>query len=426
MGAGFPIEGCIFRFEQMLCYAIGERLKASCRDGLMPPLDIENTIVLLAAGASCPAGVPTAVQMTDRMLDAFGSGPLQCHYHRTTRMVIGALQMASGLQREVSQSNIDIELLVNAVKLLGGRFETELSPFVGGWHPYLEESERTYIAIPFSDIRKVAGEKNANEEIARLISQPLDGRLFRDLLTILTAKLMHITWLSDRAKPAYLNPLLKMAKTTRLIIATLNYDNTVEIAADALQIPCHTLGEWQRTAVLPEPSTGIDLLKLHGSTNWKWSDRPPVSTGITPPRTVQEVSFDDMPARLKHAKMYNNSEYVGDSLGVLFGGGNKLTAEGPFMDLFYKFKRLLWEKQHLFVIGYSFRDDHINHLIGHWFTEKPDTKLTIVDLGGNINNHPFCRAHKKAINSRLFYDNSGVEKALRRYCPSSGSSSART
>lgn len=386
----------------------------------MLPLDIENSIVLLGAGASRPAGVPTTFEMTDRMLAMFGDDALQRHYLHTTRTIVGALQMASGVRREESSSSIDVEQVLSAAKLLSTRFDTELSPFVGGWHPFLEELERRHIAIPFEDILKIAG-ANAIAEIARLLSQRPDGRSFQILVTVLTAKLMQLTWLTDHTLSAYFNPLLKKAQTTRLVIATLNYDNTVEMAADALDIPYHTLGEWQATAILPEPSKGIDLLKLHGSTNWKWSPRPRASAGITAPRTIHEVSSGNMPDRLGNAKWYKNSDYVGDSLGVIFGGGNKLTAEGPFMDLFYKFKRLLWQKQHLLVIGYSFRDDHINHLIEHWFTTKPATRLTIIEAPtADKTKHRFCHTHKEEIEKRLFYDNSGVEKALLEYCvPSS-------
>ena len=97
-----------------------------------------------------------------------------------------------------------------------------------------------------------------------------------------------------------------------------------------------------------------------------------------------------MPKRIKTAKMYRNSDYVGESLAVLFGGGNKLTAEGPFMDLVYKFKRLLWKRQHLIVIGYSFRDDHINHIIEHWFNVKQNAKITVVEApGASVNMHRF-------------------------------------
>jgi hypothetical protein len=121
-----------------------------------------------------------------------------------------------------------------------------------------------------------------------------------------------------------------------------------------------------------------------------------------------------MPTRLRDAKLYDNSDYVGDSLGVIFGSGNKLTAEGPFIDLLHKCKRLLWQKSHLLVLGYSFRDDHINHIIEHWFTSNRTTKVTIVGAPkSDVDKNPFCRARNDEINKRVLYDGSGVEEALR-------------
>ena len=125
-----------------------------------------------------------------------------------------------------------------------------------------------------------------------------------------------------------------------------------------------------------------------------------------------------MPNRLRIATRKNNTENIGDSLGVIFGGGNKLTAEGPFIDLLHKFKCLLWQKSHLLTFGYSFRDDHINHLIEHWFTANPTTKLTIVGAPKTgADENPFCSAHREEINKRVFYDGSGAEKALRNCRP---------
>ncbi len=379
----------------------------------MSPVDIEQSIILLGAGASRPAGIPTAFEMTRQMLTRFGDDALQRHYLRATRTIIGALQMASGMRREESISNMDIEHVLNAARLLATRFDTDLSPFVGVWHPFLEELERAHTAIPFEHIRKISG-ANAAAEIAARLSQRPDGRSFQVLVTILTAKLMQLTWLTDPNASAYFHPLLKVAETARLVIATLNYDNSVEIAADALHIPCYTLGEWQTTSTLPEPAKGIDLLKLHGSTNWQWSDRPHASGAITPPRTIRELSTADMPSRLRNAVLYVNTDDIGDSLAVIFGSGNKLTAEGPFLDLLHKFKRLLWQRSHLLTLGYSFRDDHINHLIEHWFTTNPTTKLTIVGAPkSDRNDNPFCCSHKDEIGKRAFYYDCGVEEALR-------------
>ena len=104
----------------------------------MPPRDYNTTIVLLGAGASFPAGIPTAIAMTDRMLEMFGDDALQRHYLSVARMIIGALQMSAGVRREESSANIDIERVLSAVKLLGTRltasksFRWGMASFSGG------------------------------------------------------------------------------------------------------------------------------------------------------------------------------------------------------------------------------------------------------------------------------------------------------
>jgi len=174
----------------------------------MPTIDPDNSLVLLGAGASCPAGVPSALDMTSKILKQFGDDELQRLYLSATRTLIGGLQMAAG----VRGSNVDIESVLSAAQLLSTRFDTEIAPFVGGWHIFLEELERKYTSTV--------------------------GTLFQDLIPVLTAKLLELTWLTDSKLSAYLDPLVKLGHSTRFTIATLNYDNTVELAAGTLNISC--------------------------------------------------------------------------------------------------------------------------------------------------------------------------------------------
>ena len=48
---------------------------------------------------------------------------------------------------------------------------------------------------------------------------------------------------------------------------------------------------------------------------------------------------------------------------MVFGAGEKHRSDGPFLDLLMEAKRSLSEALELVVVGYSFRDDHVNHLI---------------------------------------------------------------
>lgn len=63
---------------------------------------------------------------------------------------------------------------------------------------------------------------------------------------------------------------------------------------------------------------------------------------------------------------------------LIFGGQNKLTASGPFLDLLMEFRDRLFEARELVVIGYSFSDQHINALIEEWVASRPESKVTIV------------------------------------------------
>jgi hypothetical protein len=64
---------------------------------------------------------------------------------------------------------------------------------------------------------------------------------------------------------------------------------------------------------------------------------------------------------------------------VIFGQRNKLTAEGPFLKMFSVFQNQLAEADELIVIGYSFRDIHINESIADWFNYGSARKITVVD-----------------------------------------------
>jgi hypothetical protein len=64
---------------------------------------------------------------------------------------------------------------------------------------------------------------------------------------------------------------------------------------------------------------------------------------------------------------------------VIFGQRNKLTAEGPFLDLLRAFQRELEIADRITVVGYSFADLHINVYLSHWLNSSPLHQLRIVD-----------------------------------------------
>jgi hypothetical protein len=56
-----------------------------------------------------------------------------------------------------------------------------------------------------------------------------------------------------------------------------------------------------------------------------------------------------------------------------------LVASGPFLSLLLEFERLLESATRLIIIGYSFRDDHVNEVIRRWLADDASRTITIVD-----------------------------------------------
>jgi hypothetical protein len=54
---------------------------------------------------------------------------------------------------------------------------------------------------------------------------------------------------------------------------------------------------------------------------------------------------------------------------VIFGAGNRLRPDGPYLDLYREFKDVLAEDRQVIVIGYSFRDAHVNEAVCRWVLE---------------------------------------------------------
>ncbi len=73
---------------------------------------------------------------------------------------------------------------------------------------------------------------------------------------------------------------------------------------------------------------------------------------------------------------------------VLFGQHNKLTTNGPFLDLLRAFKDELSQSAILTVVGYSFRDEHINACIAQWLHSDEQRRLVLVNRSKLPNTSP--------------------------------------
>jgi SIR2-like domain len=300
-------------------------------------------VLLLGAGASQDAGLPTSRALTERVLETFKGAD---QYQKLLRYVVGGLQF----QRAILGDNpltttVDIEAVVQAVRLLGSREQSELAPFVGSWHTRLAELTQGY--------------------------NPLEV-VSREILNTLAA----ILWNVPASKTTYLHPLRPLIERQRVLdIVTLNFDNVVETFAADQGIPLSTgLGhgntgyDTKRGYELTFGDTGINLYKLHGSLNWILHDAPSASAwnDLIPHSFV-----------LAHPTPFTGQFSGGHHAALI--GPNKLTTDGPYLQLLQRAEHALRGASILTVVGYSFRDEHVNDQIVRFMNRDPANTLRVVD-----------------------------------------------
>ena len=126
----------------------------------------------------------------------------------------------------------------------------------------------------------------------------------------------------------------------------------------------------------------MKLLKLHGSVDW-FSHRSD-SAGELP-----HVRF----MTLAHERAYGEP-------AVIFGEGSKLRAEGPFLELLLAWATDLNDAESLLVVGYSFRDPHVNETIARWFNAE-DTRAIVLlstsDLDDLAASNEFVRSLQRVM-----------------------------
>ena len=153
---------------------------------------------------------------------------------------------------------------------------------------------------------------------------------------------------------AYLVPLT--SASVGGTVASLNYDNVLELAAGPAAV---TMPAGRRVFVPDESDRHMRLLKLHGSLSWQ--------------RIGDDVISGGRPLETEHYEP-----------AVIFGALNKLRHYGPYLDLLRALADTLAQVHYVIVLGYGFRDPHINEALRIW-ASKPAAddrqKVLIACLG---------------------------------------------
>lgn len=339
----------------------------------------QRPLVLLGAGASQEAGVPTTFEMTEKLVARVrdstppgGAAASALHFVCASLMAHDAATTGQS-----PFSGLDVERVFSAVELLAERNELEVTPFVASWHPAVNAWDTQSKSAPAffnKNLQKAVLDSPSFGGAGKLITELIDARTgsaadgttYRRLAEEMLLQLRELVATTPKAV-GYLAPLAQAAQKDALTIATLNYDLSIEQAAQAAGVSCATGVEtWLRTGRWDWPRDGIRLLKLHGSINWIWAE-------------IQE-GLGHLPQRaifLEHELEKGHRHRP----ALVFGQRGKLRAEGPFLSLLGELETLMSGVDHLVVIGYSFRDDHVNEIIQRWTSEDISRTITVVDPG---------------------------------------------
>lgn len=363
--------------------------------------------VLLGAGASAEADVPTAKSMTERIIRHFI--PDNSRYEwRLLRYAVGGLLYNVGAQGGNPLEGIDVEELFSVIEFLGRRTESETAAFVGSWHDFLTRLEQQIVRD------EVAREEHRAAQdlrmsirtggVGQLFSQePYDrrrseGEEFRNLAGLMLEALVELVVVPHPAKVEHLHPLLQRANGGKLTIATLNYDNCVELAAETVGVPLETgVDEWSTTGAITFNPSDIQFLKLHGSINWRL-----VASRRTDDRPIQQEELHEVDWHFYLREPKGEMFYPGANRpGLLFGAGNKLRPEGPFLSLLQAFSGALAQSSIATIVGYSFRDPHINAEIARWINGDLARRVRVIDPGFEWSPVPFAQELRQGLGTRL-------------------------
>ncbi len=396
-----------------------------------------STAVFLGAGASADAGVPTTVQMTRRIYELIASGAdpgyIDDRLSRALGTVIGGLLYRQGIRGDDPYEGLNVEEVFASVGMLANRNSLEAAPFIGSWHEVIEDLDqepvgsREYDALYTEVARSVASELReaiegysgtstlrkhidgalkkkpqapdlgkavgaALEEILKDVERrsfpraglaqrgkfrkgldrvvsgnPQSGRgeVFRRLSEHMVRSLRGLVWLGEDVDVLYLEPLLELG-TEKLAVYSLNYDNAVERLCERRRIAV-SVGITESGGVEFDSGAAVHLMKLHGSIDWAETDTEDPERPLPMPG-IKRLEPDRMTADAYPMRP-----------AIIFGQGNKLTASGPYLELLRHFRADVESHRQLLVIGYSFRDDHINHYIAQWFNGAPDRRIIVVN-----------------------------------------------
>jgi hypothetical protein len=294
---------------------------------------VNDRLVLLGAGASVEAGVPSGREL-DKVLRAESVLPI---YRHLSRLIVA------------NRGYPDVERVLRLLQILA---EREESATLGA----------DILRVIRGELRNVGTAAEASAEL-RVVSRVLRKKLWLSHFWHHPVGGITVNTIEPSAEVMYLARLVRLQKGGT--IATLNYDNCLECAgAELVQV------RDPQTPTIRAPSLSeshVRVLKVHGSLDWQLTSNNHVRTSPPP---------------------QSNADY---SPAIIMGAGNKLRHFGPFLDLFREFKQSLDRARVVVAIGYGFADPHITDALRLWAIQPHDfehPKHLVVCQGPDITKLP--------------------------------------
>lgn len=326
-------------------------------------------VLLLGAGASIDAGLPSAFDLTEVVYSRLIN---HSHAKNLFGYVVSKLVVRQARNGFSPFEKLNVEEVYASLKRFIARDSDALSEFVYSWDPVTLPSGKAFSSDEFSRIlsQAITKRRGLNGDLISLDSyklkaagelisnalQPLGvkGDLDSALRPYLDVLVTCLTPTNEVNK--YVDRLTCYCKENVAAVATLNYDTVFENSCSQQDINVdHGLSRWNKSKYIRFTGTGVKLAKLHGSINWYESH--------------DEILIDpDSSGWNKRA--------------LIFGGqSDKLVAHGPYLQLRHEFQSLLRSTNVFGIIGYSFQDTHLNAIIRAWISSRRNAKLVILDPG---------------------------------------------
>jgi hypothetical protein len=343
-----------------------------------------RTAILLGAGASADAGLPLTARLAEQIVRAANEDVRRSNWRQTDdwvralNMVYSAMIGHQGAHGDDPLKAVNIETLISAVRLLKSRDQHEVAPFVASWNPGLLAIGRGKVSrdggkqIVDAIGRSLTGRGFAETDIAEAVAQiareamqPDLKKAFEKAEEFILGQLVRLLGSPDDVE--YLSPIAELAQRQEggADVITLNYDLTLERAADDLNVPVQRgIETWRPGGPLNfDVADGtLNLIKLHGSLDWELSrDYDPGHFPLASPSIQVVESLPERP-------------------WIVVGDREKLATDGPTLALLFAAHRALDRATHLVVVGYSFSDAHVNSAIRDWLAIDASRTISVLDL----------------------------------------------